>query len=114
MTTWNFIYGWQTMDYPIRPASLIIFVLLTSPPAGSAAENPQSSDTFDAPSLELLEFLGSFETDAGEWISPGELMQPNFEQLLESVENTPIRATGASNNRGNSSQSNDPEDGDEV
>jgi len=38
------------------------------------------------PNLELLEFLGSFETDSGEWISPTELIQNEFELLLKDVE----------------------------
>jgi hypothetical protein len=34
------------------------------------------------PDLELLEFLGSFETDDGEWIAPDSLLDSNFQQLL--------------------------------
>lgn len=34
------------------------------------------------PDLELLEFLGSFETDDGEWIAPESLLDSNFQQLL--------------------------------
>jgi|GEM_PF-3293313 len=87
------------MDYPIKEpliksAGLITVALLACPPAGSAAENQQPADGINLPSLELLEFLGSFETDSGEWINPGELMQPEFEQLLESIENAPIQASG--------------------
>ena len=33
----------------------------------SDAENPQE---LEAPDLEFLEFLGQFETEAGEWIGP--------------------------------------------
>lgn len=36
----------------------------------------------DEPDLELLEFLGSFETDNGEWIAPDSLLDSNFQQLL--------------------------------
>ena len=113
MTIWSSIYGWQTMDCPIRSAGLVSLLLLTFTPAGTAAEDQQPADEFDTPSLELLEFLGSFETDSGEWINPGELMQPEFEQLLETVENTPIQATGTSKQE-SASPSNDPENGDEV
>ena len=91
-------------------------MLLSCPPAGSAAENPQATDSDNLPSLELLEFLGSFETDSGEWINPAELMLPDFEQLLESVEsieNTPIQASGTGEPE-NGSKSDDADNGDEV
>lgn len=45
-----------------------------------AAENEQSED---APDLEFLEFLGQFETDAGEWIDPDSLLTEEFTELLE-------------------------------
>jgi hypothetical protein len=66
-------------------------MLLTLPPAVSAAESAQDSDL---PSLDFLEFLGSFETDSGQWVDPAELMQPDFEQLLENIGSTPIQASG--------------------
>ena len=34
------------------------------------AENDAENET---PSLEFLEFLGSFETDSGEWLNPMEI-----------------------------------------
>lgn len=45
-----------------------------------AAENEQSEE---APDLEFLEFLGQFETDAGEWIDPDSLLTEEFTELLE-------------------------------
>ena len=45
-----------------------------------AAEIEQSED---APDLEFLEFLGQFETDAGEWIDPDSLLTEEFTELLE-------------------------------
>ncbi len=45
-----------------------------------AAENEQSED---APDLEFLEFLGQFETDAGEWIDPDSLSTEEFTELLD-------------------------------
>jgi len=88
-------------------------MLLTCPSVGSAAENQQSVDDLDLPSLEMLEFLGSFETDSGEWINPGELMQPEFEQLLDSIENSSGHASEIVDQE-TDSQSNETEDGDEV
>lgn len=46
---------------------LLMWVLL-APPLVMAAENAE------APSLELLEFLGNWETDKGEWQDPMELV----------------------------------------
>jgi hypothetical protein len=45
-----------------------------------AAENEQSED---APDLGFLEFLGQFETDAGEWIDPSSLLTEEFTELLD-------------------------------
>jgi len=45
-----------------------------------AAENEQSEDAAD---LEFLEFLGQFETDAGEWIDPDSLLTEEFTELLD-------------------------------
>lgn len=50
-----------------------------------AAENEQSED---APDLEFLEFLGQFETDAGEWIDPDSLLTEGFTELLEASTDT--------------------------
>ena len=46
----------------------------------SDAENPQEQE---APDLEFLEFLGQFETEAGEWIGPESLLSEGFQELLE-------------------------------
>jgi len=40
------------------------------------------------PDLEFLEFLGQFETDSGEWMSPADLVQPDFDQLLQAIDAT--------------------------
>ena len=50
-----------------------------------AAENEQSED---APDLKFLEFLGQFETDAGEWIDPDSLLTEEFTELLEASTET--------------------------
>ncbi len=49
------------------------------------------------PDLALLEFLGSFETDNGEWIAPDSLLDSNFQQLL----NMAARMDEVSGNAGN-------------
>lgn len=44
-----------------------------------AAENEQ---VLQIPDLELLEFLGSFQTDNGDWIEPESLLTGEFAELL--------------------------------
>lgn len=44
-----------------------------------AAENEQA---LQLPDLELLEFLGSFQTDNGEWVEPESLLTVEFAELL--------------------------------
>lgn len=46
-------------------------LLLASLPYGGLL----ADDDIEAPSLELLEFLGSWETSDGEWIDPIELLE---------------------------------------
>lgn len=41
-------------------------------------------DAFD-PSLEFLEFLGQWETGDGEWLSPTDLVDESFGQLLDTL-----------------------------
>lgn len=50
-------------------------------PAGTEVEN-------DPPSLEFLEFLGQWETDEGEWISPEDLANEDFVGLMDSAMET--------------------------
>jgi len=45
-------------------------------------------DLSDFPDLELLEFLGSWETESGEWIDPNLFLEEEMQQLLESAEQT--------------------------
>jgi len=47
----------------------LLMWLLVAPPLAAAA------DAVEAPSLELLEFLGNWETDDGKWQDPLEFMQ---------------------------------------
>jgi len=56
--------------------AVLLAGLLSSP--GFAQEPGQlreGSEESEMPSLELLEFLGDWETDDGEWIDPEELEQ---------------------------------------
>jgi hypothetical protein len=50
-------------------------------PEGPATEPPALVE--QGPSLELLEFLGQWETDDGEWIAPEDLADAEFGLLLD-------------------------------
>lgn len=54
----------------------------TAPPAANEPASEQSQDE-QGPSLELLEFLGQWETDDGEWIAPEDLADAQFGLLLD-------------------------------
>lgn len=58
----------------MRVEPLLLAALLLAVPA--LAEDA-------APSLELLEFLGSFETADGQWVDPTELEAPPAEEGAE-------------------------------
>jgi hypothetical protein len=62
--------------------SALVSAQTTSPtPAGLATQLPQEQE--QGPSLELLEFLGQWETDDGEWIAPEDLADAEFGLLLD-------------------------------
>ena len=101
MKTWNSINGLLRMVYPIKTSTdsslkltglapvvqlMVVLGLLTS--AAQAADNKLESQEQQAelPELELLEFLGRYETDSGEWMDPTEFLTDEFEQLLTDAE----------------------------
>jgi len=53
--------------------------------------------------MELLEFLGQFETDAGEWIDPDSLLAEEFTDLLDAT----TEADAASDSSDNDNATND-------
>jgi hypothetical protein len=57
--------------------STVLLLGLLSAPAFAQAPGQvrEGSEDSEMPSLELLEFLGDWETDDGEWIDPEELEQ---------------------------------------
>lgn len=73
----SFMSGWKRMNYQLR---LLLFAMFTVPVLTLADE----ADT--SPSMELLEFLGEWETDEGEWISPDELDNDYLVELLDNEE----------------------------
>jgi|APSaa5957512535_1039671.scaffolds.fasta_scaffold216876_2 hypothetical protein len=72
--------GYQTKS----KTRLISLWLLCAASTGFAAEEESESE-LDIPNLEFLEFLGSFETDDGEWIDPESLLSDEFEDLLNAA-----------------------------
>lgn len=56
--------------------------LSTQTSIGLAAEE---SEVPVLPNLELIEFLGSFSTDDGEWIDPESLLEEDFPALLKAA-----------------------------
>ncbi len=70
-----------------RRAALLPVVLMLLAGSGARAADQSGSDapTAAPPPLELLEFLGQWETDDGEWIDPQALEDPELASLLEAV-----------------------------
>lgn len=48
----------------------------------NCAQAAEDSQAIELPDIELLEFLGSFQTDQGEWIEPESLLTGEFAELL--------------------------------
>ena len=53
--------------------------------ARAAEESEPELPEGQLPDIELLEFLGSFETDDGDWINPNDLVEVEFGLLLETA-----------------------------
>lgn len=70
--------GWKSMSFPAR--ALLLLTWLISGWTYAQAESNES-----APVLELLLFLGEWETDNGEWVDPGEFEDDSFEQLIDAA-----------------------------
>lgn len=92
------------INSPSKPGSrsviqlMVVIGLLTS--GAQAAENTTGNEAeqhhVEMPDLELLEFLASFETDAGEWIDPIVFLDKEFEQLLSEAESQNNKQTDTS------------------
>lgn len=64
-------------------SALVVAQTASPAPAGPATQSPQEQEQEPGPSLELLEFLGQWETDDGEWIAPEDLADAEFGLLLD-------------------------------
>jgi hypothetical protein len=60
-----------------RHSLLLLSMILFSP-----LLQAETQEDDEAPSLELLEFLGEWETSDGEWIDPEELEDDDFAKLM--------------------------------
>lgn len=59
--------------------------LLSSVYPAYGAENESDNTEAELPDLEMLEFLGQFATETGDWIDPDSLISDEFLQLLDAV-----------------------------
>ena len=65
------------MNFP--PSSLIMVILMMGVAVSAGTVDDESGQ---APSMALLEFLGEWETEEGEWIDPELLEDEDFANLL--------------------------------
>ena len=68
------------MSFPVRV--LVILAWLVS--MGAFAEEDKTDG--GTPAMELLLFLGQWETDNGEWVDPGDFEDDSFEQLVDTAD----------------------------
>ena len=66
----------------VRLAVLLLLSGATSNVARAAEEEGTNENAPLVPDIELLEFLGSFRTDSGEWIDPEMLLTDDFDDLF--------------------------------
>ena len=71
--------GWMSMNYR---HSLILLLMIQF----SSILQATSEQDNGAPSLDLLEFLGEWESSEGEWLDPAEFEDNDFANLIESTE----------------------------
>ena len=64
---------------------MVLLLPIASACQGAVPALTDGSQSAEMPALDLLEFLGQWETDDGEWIAPAELEDPELLELLESV-----------------------------
>jgi hypothetical protein len=84
----------------------LLAVLVLSSNQANAAENSQMNQQ-QQPNLELLEFLGSFATDEGEWIDPNSLLEEEFSSLIDSIAAQAASTRPQPNNPDNQDSAND-------
>jgi len=71
--------GWKNMNY--RHSLLLLLMILFSPLLQAQAEQED-----EIASLDLLEFLGEWETGDGQWLDPADLEDNDFAKLMSLTE----------------------------
>ena len=75
MKIWNSISGWTMWNNPVDSLEILLILSLALSPNAFADEPPE---------MALLEFLGEWETNDGEWLDPSELEElPELTQTEE-------------------------------
>jgi hypothetical protein len=67
--------GWKNMN--CRLSVLVISMIILSPLLQAETQNEE-----EIPTIELLEFLGEWQENDGEWLDPEELEDEDFANLL--------------------------------
>jgi hypothetical protein len=88
MKNWIFINGWRKS----KPVWVNRYQLIATAMVLSLGATATYADSEDPPSAELLEFLGEFQTQEGEWFDPLNLLDvtPSDLQQNEAVPNKTI------------------------
>ena len=71
--------GSKMKHYLVKPCAMLLFFLYSL----LFAEEQVTGD--ENPTIEFLEFLGEWETEAGEWIDPIDLEDDEIGSLIETV-----------------------------
>ena len=74
--------GWLMKKWTKGSASIVLITLYVSP---GYLENVYA-DTEESPSMELLEFLGEWQTQEGDWIDPMAFIDAENEESQRSEE----------------------------
>ena len=69
--------------YPGASVWALLTLMGISIPCQGAENSPDSEQVLLVPDLELLEFLGSFQTEDGEYIDPSLMLDDEFQNLLD-------------------------------
>lgn len=120
MKIWISICGWkktasridmatnQQLRFGFSPQlGLALLSLLGHCQDLNAAEEESDNNGQLIPDIELLEFIGSFQTDSGEWIEPDSLLTDEFVELLDLA----ARMDSAQNSNNNSANEDNQQDG---
>ena len=75
--------SWYRVTHKVFGYCLCTTLVSVGSLSASHAQNGQAEEEIEIPDLEVLEFLGSFATDEGEWIDPQSLLEEDITSLLD-------------------------------